>query len=171
MQNSASNLEKTQANIAGTAAKPKSLAEFVKEGSTQDINASTKFDPDFDKVFEELGAQANKKNPGIDAATIKLNFIKTLKQGKSLEEAFDYLKTQNCQTAAIIKGLICFFAGEVGANEISLEDFLQPREAKIGGDETLTQKYLILRQKFLGETMEALASIRGGLPEIPNKQV
>ena len=154
------NMEKQQSNASGSGATPKTLAEFLKKDSMEGINATARFSPDENKVFDELGKQAHAKNPNLDSESIKQNFVNALKKGKTAREAFDYLEKQNCQTAKIAKGLICFFADEAGTKEISLEDFLEPRIAKIGGNETLTEKYLIMRQRIIGDTTQAWASLQ-----------
>lgn len=161
------NVEKPAAQPAsGEPQKPGFMQEFKQEYNTE-LNVQTAFTDNPDEVFAKLAEEAKKTNPALTAESIKQNFMDTLQAGKNLEEAWQYLKTKDAQTAAIIQGLLRFFAGNVNSKEISLTEFFKPQEMKIGGEGTLTYKYLQVRQRFLAQSMQSLAALKGELPELP----
>ncbi len=160
------NVEKPAAQPASTEPPKGFMQEFKQEFNTN-LNVQTAFTDNPDEVFAKLAEEAKKTNPALTAESIRQNFMDTLQAGKTLEEAWQFLKTKDAQTAAIIQGLLRFFAGNVNGKEISLAEFFKPQEMKIGGEGTLTYKYLQVRQRFLAQSMQSLAALKGELPELP----
>jgi hypothetical protein len=159
--------EKPSAAPTSQAAQRENLHDTYEEGLSLNVNVDANFDSDPDKVFEALGRETEKVNPALTAKAIKKSFMDTLASGKTIEEAWAFLQSKDCQTAAVVKGLLKFFAGQVGTNEIKLTEFFKPYEMKIGGPETLRYAYLKLRQKMLVQSMQALASMQDELPNLP----
>ncbi len=145
---------------------PSLRVEHQKE-TNENLNVETRFSADSNDVFEKLGKEAQKTNPALNPESIRRNFVDTLEQGKTIEDAWAYLQSKDCQTAAIVAGLLRFFAGPVGTKEISLSEFFKPLDTRIGREGTLTSKYLQMRQKFLSDSMQSLAALKGELPELP----
>ena len=171
----------TLEQMASSGAAPKSLAERsgktavnlaeqFSEKNNIKVNIQVAFDKDPEKVFKQLGEKAEVINAKLSAQTIAENFIAALENGENLEKIWAYLEQQNCETAAIVRGLLCFFAGEVNINEISIAKFLKPREIKSGGEGTLNGTYVEMRQKLITDSMQALAMIKKELPERPPQQ-
>jgi hypothetical protein len=144
-------------------------AENEREFNTG-LNALVPFSADMNQVFENLAAEASKKNNAITAESLRGNLKDSLGAGKTMEILWKHLEDNHCQTAAITNGQLNFFAGPRGVNEISISPFLKPLEMKIGTG-VYTSEYLRERDKTTEATRDALSALKNELPELPPKNI
>lgn len=162
------NIEKPAAQAPTTGG---SLAERVEHNLNPNLNVESLFNPDYNMVFNDLGAKAKEKNPDLNPDSIKQNLTDTLAPGKTMELAWAYLQENACQTAAIVDGRLRFFAGADKTKEIVLSEFYKPLSMKIGGEGTVTHEYLLRRQEMLQQSMQSLQALKGELPELPKQKI
>lgn len=166
------NIEKPTGSGSGTAAVPTpGLREQFDEKLKADrerlgkLHATTLFKDKPQEVFEELAKQLQEIDSSITAATLLEDFVKTLNEHETLASAWEYLKSNKCKTAAIMAGLLEFFADDKA--KISISELLKPDRLEIGGPNTLTNHYLSMRNSFLQQSMKLMAALKANLPETP----
>lgn len=151
-------------------------AETAKGGtekveSWRGVDAISKFNADPEKVFTNLAAEAfpgNKQQQREYAKRIHDSLKNHLAPGRSMEELWTHLKSQNCDIVAIIQGFLNFFSGK--ENKINIDDFFN-----VGGfsaELPEDKKYAEDRETAMSGTREALADLLADLksahPDLPN---
>ena len=147
------------------------LTEDREKRKLEPVNTETLFlDPD--KTINNLSKGAFPENEAEQARyaeKIKLSLQAHLKEGENIDTLWAYLKSKYCQTAAIIVGLLHFFAGVKGENEISIAGFLKPMD--IPGESPYAETTKIEKGKEMEKTRTALSSlldeIKAGNPDLP----
>lgn len=150
----------------------KSLAEKAmerKERMEEPLNADTRFSPNPEKNIKMLSEQAypgNKAEQERYAEKIKASLEAHLQEGENMESLWKYLRENLCQTSAIIEGILRFFAGVKGENEISIAKFLKPIEIRAESNlhETLREE----RQKEISKTKNDLMALLAEIQSNPS---
>jgi len=141
--------------------KPMSLANKAKERDekiNERINAETPFGHNPKNNISTLAQKAypeNKAEQERYKAKITASLEKYVKG--SIEDLWKYLESKYCKKTAIIEGILRFYAGEKGENEITLTKFLNPPElsATLPLDDALEES----RANTLVETKTKLAGL------------
>jgi hypothetical protein len=147
------------------------MTEDREKRKLEPVNSESIFlDPD--KTIKNLADKAFPENDAEQARyaeKIKLSLEAHMKKGDNIDTLWAYLKSRYCQTAAIITGLLHFFAGKKGENEISIARFLKPIE--IPGKSAYRETTDIEKGKEVEKTKSALLSFWTDLkkdhPDLP----
>ncbi|HLG25448.1 MAG TPA: hypothetical protein VI588_01480 [Candidatus Gracilibacteria bacterium] len=153
----------------------KGLAELAKERDErirEPVSVETKFNSDPDAVMAKLAEQAypnDKAEQARYAEKIKASLEEHLRV--SVAELWKYLDRHDCKTAAIIEGILRFYAGEKGKFEIGVGRFLKSAvfSAESNLDKTMTGEAMEALKKNTREQLTSLlAEIRSGNPNMPD---
>lgn len=129
-----------------------------KERVQERINAETPFNADPEKNIQVLAQKAYPRNKAEQeryADKIKASLEKHVKG--SIDELWKFLKEQHCENTAIIEGILHFFAGKRGENEIALERFLKP--TFLPAESNLDKVYVAERKTTIEKTKNELADL------------
>ena len=126
------------------------------ERQLERINVETPFSPNADRNITALAEtgfadlEQRKRYKEKIIASLKAH----LKDDVSIDDLWKYLEKNYCQTTAIIEGILRFFAGSKGENEIGIAKFLKPVE--IPADPMLRTVLDQERAKEIDKTKTAL---------------
>lgn len=137
-----------------------------------EVNAKTSFVPKAGENIQALAEEAYKGDQKkIEEYKTKItnSLAKYMAEGKTVDDLWAWLVTQNCTETAIINGKLRFFGeatdeeGKTLKKELNISDFLKPVEVKAVS--SLTETFESERTKEIDNTRlalnELLAEIQG----------
>jgi len=136
------------------------LAESTESQSQLEaVNAQAEFRPDDPEG--NIAELAEKAFPGNieEQERYKAKIIASLEKhvNGSKEELWAYLKSKYTKVTAIIEGILRFFAGEVGEDEVGLEKFLKPMH--LPAESNLDKAYMAQRTEAIENTKTQLTAL------------
>lgn len=147
-------------------------AEAREKREKEPLSAETRFSNNPDRNISLLAEKAypeNKAEQSRYAEKIKNSLTVHLKEGVTIQQLWAHLESKHCQTTAIIEGILRFFAGQKGEDEISIAEFLKP--VRIEAKTSLEKEMATVREEQVSKTKSDLASllaeIRGSNPNLP----
>jgi len=150
-------------------------AEARENREKEPLNADTRFSSNPDKNIRMLAERAHpesREEQDRYAAKIKNSLSVHMQDGKTVEQLWKFLVSKNCQTTAIIEGILRFFAGQKGENEIAISEFLKPVriEAKTSLEKEMGKVRTEQITKTRSDLQTLLAEIKvsnSDLPQLP----
>lgn len=130
------------------------------ERQLERLDAETRYSTDADTNINALARAAKPGDPEEQeryAAKIKTSLQAHLKEDVTIQQLWNHLKNEYCQTTAIIEGILRFFAGAKGEKEIIIAQFLKPVE--IPANPMLKTTLESERSKHIEATKTALSDL------------
>lgn len=162
--------------MAGIAKNYTELGRQQIDRAKEPISSEAPFSTNPDTVMKKLAREAfpdNETEQSRYGQKIKASLEEHLKI--TIQQLWEYLEKKGCKTASIIEGILRFYAGKKGENEIGIGRFLKT----IFSAETSADKNLAAGQELLKTDIKAqllafaqeLKSSHPDLPEYPGTQL
>ena len=152
-----------------------SVESFEEEATKYEpINAKVEFSTNAQTNIKQLAQKAFPKNTSEQvryAAKIEASLNKYVAEGENINTLWAHLKSEKCQTTAIMDGDLRFFAGPKGENELDIADFLKPLDIVAKPQKTRLKfevKETKTKMDFRKEREKFLAEMQKQHPELPD---
>jgi hypothetical protein len=135
-----------------------------KERVNEPLNTETDFQDNPEQNISALARAAFPENPQEQKRyedKITRSLRAHLLEGQSMESLWQYLRQNYCRTTAILAGLLRFFAGKKGENEIGIERFLKPFQVE--KQSNLQNTKIEMHSEVVADTRTRLAELMAEL--------